>query len=162
MKALHFLLICFFAVFILVPGQAQDTFREIERYNPETDPQVNFPQQMIDEATGQNSGDETGQNNIAPGTAQEGQPTVTPAAEGTPQAALVRSAAEHYRRYAEPGSFPYLPETGNGNKGCAQVVNSIFEGAGMPIFGPNIRSGSEDYYNRIRVVATVNKLKEMN
>jgi hypothetical protein len=73
------------------------------------------------------------------------------------QAKLVKAAAEHYIKYAEPYSFPYLPETNNGRQGCAQVVNSIFESAGLPIFGQT----GEDYYNRIRVIATADRLKEM-
>ncbi len=168
-KLLVFL--CIMLMTISVPLLAQDTFKEIGSYDPETDPQVNFPQRMIDEATGV-TGTEGGE--VAPQepsaqedpategpAADEGAPTVTAAAEGSQGARLVRAAAEIYKRYAVPNSFPYLPETNGGRTGCAQVVNTIFEEAGIPIFGPNVRSGSEDYYNRIRVIATANKLKQM-
>ncbi|MFZ5953257.1 MAG: hypothetical protein ACOYXC_21310 [Candidatus Rifleibacteriota bacterium] len=157
---------------VVTPTAAQDTFKEIERYDPETDPQVNFPQKLIDEATGgdgstsdtkvddafnQFPADGTGTD----GKTEEGSPTVKPAPTGSSGAKLVKAAAEIYKKYAEPGSFPYLPETKGGKTGCAQVVNTIFEEAGLPIYGANVKSGSEDYYNRIRVIATVKKLKSM-
>ncbi|MEW6710419.1 MAG: hypothetical protein AB1403_11405, partial [Candidatus Riflebacteria bacterium] len=173
MKKLCLALTIFSLFFMVVaPTTAQDTFKEIERYDPETDPQVNFPQKLIDEAmAGDDSPGDTKVDDAfnqfpadgtgTDGKTDEGSPTVKPAPTGSSGAKLVKAAAEIYKKYAEPGSFPYLPETKGGKTGCAQVVNTIFEEAGMPIFGPNVKSGSEDYYNRIRVIATVEKLKSM-
>lgn len=147
-----FALLIIFLIAISFNCAAQDTWSEIRSYDPETDPQVNFTEQMIESATGV-SAEGSGTGEAAPAeTADEGAPTVTPAAEGSEAARLVRAAAELYRRYKEPHSFPYLPETNGGNLGCAQVVNHIFEEAGMPIvpnYNPN--RANDDYYARIRV-----------
>lgn len=165
MNKFFIIILCSFLLFaVQMSLLAQDTYQEIQRYDPETDPQVNFPQQMIDAATGVVSEEEGGGG----ATQAEGQPTVTPAAEGSFAASLVRSAAEHYKRYAVPHSFPYAGPTNNGRSGCAQVVNSILEGIrtdeypnGLHLFGENPRSGSEAWYNRLRVIQTLDRLRQL-
>lgn len=83
---------------------------------------------------------------------------VRPAASGSMQQRIVQMGNTFVERYSRSGSFPYLPETNNGRLGCAQLVNTIFEEAGYPIF-PN--SSGSNYYGRIRVTETAAKLKQM-
>lgn len=120
MKRFFFLLCCIFLITATALISAQDSYKKIESYNPETDPQVNFPQKSIDDATGA-----TSEETATAGPSKEGEPTVTPAAEGTMQAKLIKSASELYKKYAKPGSFPYHSATNNGSKGCAQVANPM-------------------------------------
>ncbi len=69
-------------------------------------------------------------------------PTVTPAAEGSSAARLVNSAAELVQQYRQSGSFPY--DGVDPNYGCAYVVNTALDRAGMGV--------ANDFASRVRVV----------
>jgi hypothetical protein len=141
MKSLKILFSLLLFFFILSAAYSQGeqttgTWRDITEYEPTRE----VIQGVLDNAMGvaPQDGGEAG----AEDTAYE--PTVVPAAEGSPGARLVNAAADLVMRYRRKDSFPYSEYNVNPRVGCALMVNAALDAAGMGV--------ANDYITRVRVV----------